>query len=220
MSKSRPTPTPKPRLIARDWLEAALEALSEGGIAAVSIERIAAKLGITRGSFYHHFRDRADLLERTLAYWREGWTRSVIDESNALGIDARTTLLALARTIRGRRAAEYDVAIRAWAVHDPVAAAVVRRVDEERLGHLRRLFAKMGFDELEAENRSRLFLYYEMGEPAMFARQSKSLEERLIVERHRYLTAGSAAADGADRSGDSRRPAQAASRQSTRGIVN
>jgi len=178
----------KPRLTAGDWLNVALATLAKDGVAMVSIERLAAKLGVTRGSFYHHFRDRADLLERLLAFWRQGWTGSVKDENRALGLDARTSLLALIHTIRTRKAADYDVAIRAWAVHDPRAAAVVRRVDEERLGYIRGLFAKIGFDALEAENRARLFLYYEMGEPAMFARQGKALEERLLIARYRLLT--------------------------------
>jgi hypothetical protein len=42
------------------WLDAAVEMLVELGIGSVSISRLAEKLNITRGSFYHHFSGRND----------------------------------------------------------------------------------------------------------------------------------------------------------------
>ena len=44
------------------WLSAGLEALRKGGVAAVRVERLAADVGVTKGSFYHHFRDRGALV--------------------------------------------------------------------------------------------------------------------------------------------------------------
>ncbi|MFP5354956.1 MAG: TetR family transcriptional regulator [Gemmatimonadota bacterium] len=61
------SPTPS---VSRDqWLEAAVAALAEGGVAAVRVEVLAARLGVTKGSFHWHFRDRAALLEGLLALW-------------------------------------------------------------------------------------------------------------------------------------------------------
>jgi AcrR family transcriptional regulator len=183
-------PANKSRLDRKGWLEAALAELAEGGINAIAIEKLASKLGVTRGSFYHHFQDREELQNQMLEYWVERWTMEIRTEMTALGLDARQTLLALMRMIRHRKAAEYDVAFRAWALNDPMARKVVKRVDEIRLDYIRGLFGQLGFDELEAENRARLFLYYEMTEPAMFAAQSKETIERLVEARHRLLTSG------------------------------
>ena len=41
---------------------------------------------------------------------------------------------------------------------------VVRETDELRLDFQRSLFLEMGFEALDAENRARLFLYYEMAD--------------------------------------------------------
>lgn len=181
----------KPRLGRRDWLQAALMMLAEEGIGAVSIERLARRLGVTRGSFYHHFSNREDLLRQILSYWAEHWTDEIRDDVRALGLDPRNTLLALMRMIRHRKASDYDVVIRAWAVNDPLAREVVEQVDEIRLGVIRQLFLDMGFEGDDAENRARLFLYYEMAEPAIWAQQSEETLEALIEERHRFLTAPS-----------------------------
>lgn len=184
------TKKPRPRLKREDWIDAAIEMLAEEGIGSVSVDRLAAKLDITRGSFYHHFDDRSDLLAAVLDYWAQHWTYEVRDQIASLGLDPSNTLLALMRIIRNNRAADYDAPIRAWALHDPLAHAAVKQVDEVRLSVIRSLFDALGFEGLDAENRARLFLYYEMAAPAMFVEPSRESDEQLLIERHRFLTTG------------------------------
>jgi AcrR family transcriptional regulator len=179
---------PKPRLTRQDWIDAAIELLNQAGIGAVSVEQLGTRLGVTRGSFYHHFADREDLLRAMLDYWAQRWTYEVRDQIVALGLDASTTLFALMNAIRSNRAANYDAPFRAWALHDPLARAVVEQVDQARLDQIQGLFAGLGFTGLDLENRARLFLYFEMGAPAMFAAPSPERDEELLKERHRFLT--------------------------------
>ena len=56
---------------AEDWIAAGWRALVRGGPAAVRIEALARDLGVTKGSFYGYFTDRAALLAAMLAQWRE-----------------------------------------------------------------------------------------------------------------------------------------------------
>ena len=185
MNKKRQS---KPRLTRQDWIDAAIEQLVKQGIGAVGIEPLAARLGVTRGSFYHHFADREELLRAMLDYWAEHWSRSIRLQIAGLGLDPSTTLFALMKAIRNHRAAEHDAPFRAWALHDPLARAVVQQVDEARLGFIRSQFDALGFADLDAENRARLFLYYEMAAPATFAGPSPERDEELLEERHRFLT--------------------------------
>lgn len=177
------------RLTRQDWIDATIELLAEAGIGAVSVDRLAKNLGVTRGSFYHHFSDRGDLLRALLEHWAQRWTYGVRDQIGTLGLDASTTLLALMKAIRSNRAAAYDAPIRAWALHDPLAQEAVRHVDQVRLEFIRSQFEALGFHGLDAENRARLYLHYEMAAPAMFAGPSPDVDEQLLMERHRFLTA-------------------------------
>jgi AcrR family transcriptional regulator len=179
---------PKPRLTRQDWIEAAIELLTEAGIGAVSVERLGTKLDVTRGSFYHHFADREDLLRAMLNYWAQRWSYAVRQQIAALGLDPSTTLFALMKAIRNNRAADYDAPFRAWALHDPLARAVVEQVDQARLEFIRAQFEALGFTGFNAENRARLYLHYEMAAPAMFAGPTPEQDEQLLVERHRFLT--------------------------------
>jgi len=182
-------PPRRPRYTRERWLETSIEVLARDGIGGVTIERLASMLGVTRGSFYHHFTDREDLLRTILDYWAQELTVRVCDEVRSLHLDPRTSLLALMRMIRSRKAASYDVAIRGWALRDPMAQRVVRETDEVRLEFARELFRGMGYDGLDVENRSRLFLYYEMTEPSACHGQSPELLSELLEKRHAFLTA-------------------------------
>ena len=52
-----------------EWLEAGLQAMSEKGVAALTVEGLAKSLGITKAGFYWHFKNRDDLLRQLLDYW-------------------------------------------------------------------------------------------------------------------------------------------------------
>jgi AcrR family transcriptional regulator len=143
------------RLGRADWLLEALRVLAEGGVEGVRVEPLARRLGITKGSFYWHFADRAALLAALLEEWEQRSTLAIIAEVEASGGDAGLRLrelFRLALAADGR----LDRRLRAWAEDDPRAAAVLRRVDRRRMGYLRRLFGELGFPAAEAKARARL----------------------------------------------------------------
>ena len=57
------------RLSAEDWALAALDVIAEQGLAAVAVEPLARRLGVTKGSFYWHFPSREALLVAALERW-------------------------------------------------------------------------------------------------------------------------------------------------------
>jgi AcrR family transcriptional regulator len=170
-----------------DWLNAAIEILSDGGIAAVSIVQLANTLGVTRGSFYHHFTDREDLLRAMLDYWEKRWTVDIREQVSARQLPPADMLRALVQAIRDNRAAVYDAPFRAWALHDPLARTSLEEVDAFRLGYIRSLFEAAGFTGVDAENRARLLLYYEMSDPAFFASRDPESEDLLLDARMKLL---------------------------------
>ena len=179
---------PKLRLSRRNWLDAALELLYNSGINSVTVEGLAKQLNITRGSFYHHFKDRKDLSNEMLEYWKRKWTVEIRDTVAALGLDGLQSLIALGNLIKHREAAGYDVAVRAWAVHDEQAKEVVRKADKTRLDFIRSQFKRIDFEGLDLENRSRLFLYYAMTEPAFFDPPDEETALLLNQVRFDFLT--------------------------------
>jgi AcrR family transcriptional regulator len=142
------------RLTTQDWIDAAYAALADGGVAAVAVEPLAARLGSTKGSFYWHFTDRDALLEAVLAHWERVETEAVI----ALG-DAEPDLLARMRTLLTLAleppGASVELALQPTADH-PLVAPVLRRVTRRRLEYLGATFTGLGFAPDEAARRSLL----------------------------------------------------------------
>ena len=170
------------------WLVAALGVLQREGIGGVRVERLARELAVTKGSFYWHFKDRADLLTSMLEYWDQQSTRIVTDNPAMQHSDPKKRLRRLMEMIHRNKLARYELAIRAWADHDPAVARVRRRVVKERYEFVRGLFAQMGFREDELDMRTRLFVAYEAWHETVPDDGSNAKPMRLLKLRHRLLT--------------------------------
>lgn len=173
------------------WVDAAMEVLVKDGDRAVTVDVLSSKLEITRGSFYHHFNNRQDLSKAMLEYWAEKWTIDIRDDVEALGLDGYQSLRALGNLIHHRGGSVYDVAVRAWAHHDSLAMKALVKVDKIRLGFISEQFRKIGFEGLELENRSRLFLYYNMSESAFTLPMDEETNKKLSEARFTLLTSKS-----------------------------
>jgi AcrR family transcriptional regulator len=139
------------RLSAEDWARAALEALAEGGLAAVAVEPVAVRLGVSKGSFYWHFRNRRALVEAALQRWEE-WTEEVIVRLEDVG-DPVARMRALLEGAFGNR---HDAAVSFRLISeadDPAVGAVARRVSERRLAYMRAILEEAGQPPQEAARR-------------------------------------------------------------------
>jgi len=171
------------------WIDAATAVLVDQGIDHVRVDVLAGQLGVTRGSFYWHFRDREDLLRRVLQAWRERATEALTSRLEHAHDDPREQLRDLiSLPFRGRaatRAARIELAIRAWARRDAMARAAVDEADASRIAYHRTLFSALGFADDEAAQRAFVLYSYEVAESLM-PRQGVPAEResrRRFVER-------------------------------------
>jgi AcrR family transcriptional regulator len=148
-----PTRTPRSR-----WIEAGLSALAAGGPNAVRIESLAQALGVSKGGFYWHFKDRQSLLDEMLDVWERTWVDAVIETVEAEDTDARSRLrrlFALA-VASGDELLKIELAIRNWARREPAVAARLRQVDNRRMDYMRSLFGAICENDDDVEARCML----------------------------------------------------------------
>ena len=165
-----------------DWLAAARKALVKGGIDQVKIERLAKHMHLTRGSFYYHFRSRAELLHALLDHWEAtntGPMLRAIDAAIATGPGGIHALVSMWIEEREFSPA-YDSAVRDWARKDAKVAQVVRAVDDKRIGALTRLIQMYGYRGDEAVVRARIMYFHQVGYYALGMHES--MEERRRLE--------------------------------------
>lgn len=140
-----------------DWTDAALAAIAEGGTAAVAVEPLAARLGATKGSFYWHFGNRAELVAAALAAWERRATDDIIARLEGLAdpVERLRLTLVAAMEDEGDEYGAIDAALLASAA-DPVVAPVVARVQAKRLAFLEGCFRDMDLPRREARLRARI----------------------------------------------------------------
>jgi AcrR family transcriptional regulator len=150
----------KARLSRDRWIEAALDALADGGLAAVAVEPLAARLGVTKGSFYWHFHDRDALLAAALDEWEQTGTEGLIQRLDEIP-DPRERLAEWARRVLGADKAQLT-ALHAAADH-PIVAPVLRRTTERRLQYLADLLHEAGVPPATARRRAQLLYSADLG---------------------------------------------------------
>lgn len=127
-----------------DLLEAGLNLLAAESIQQLTIDALCKRLGVTKGSFYHHFKNRADFLEQMLEYWVVNWTSSSIEYADK-GVDARERFDLIVEASHNLPSGT-ETSIRSWALRDPFAQKFLDRVDNTRIEYLRSIFEEVSRD--------------------------------------------------------------------------
>jgi AcrR family transcriptional regulator len=125
-----------------DYFDTALVLLAQGGEAAVRIAALCDRLGVTKGSFYHHFPSGPAFHEALLAHWEATGAarlREALDD-----VSDPLHRIGVLKRLGGEVDHEAESAIRAWGKSYPPAAAVQQRVDSGRERILRDAYVAAG----------------------------------------------------------------------------
>jgi AcrR family transcriptional regulator len=135
------------------WLQAGLEVLAGEGSPGLRIDRLAQRVGMSKGSFHHHFAG-AEGYKRELLDHYEQLALAALEEVAATATPPQHQLRELTRRIGaadgGLYRPEVEVGIRAWALQDPQVRQVQARIDRSRLAALESLWTKLVDDPEQA----------------------------------------------------------------------
>jgi len=143
------------RLSAVDWAHAALDVIAEEGVAAVAVEPLARRLGVTKGSFYWHFPSREALLAAALDQWEAMEQETVFGKLDAFP-EPRERLRNLFQLVAHELKPHRIYSELLKALDHPVVQPVLSRVSQRRMDYLAASFRQVGMPRLEAINRARL----------------------------------------------------------------
>ena len=150
------------RLTRDDWLDAAFNAVVEGGFDNVRVLAIADALGVTRGSFYWHFADHAELVSALIERWRVGEVQSGKGWASTPTADPQTDLDDMLEAALSHAGADlenmrFELALRGLGRRDPVVAKMLLEVDQMRLALFERKFQRLTQDATKAADLAALF---------------------------------------------------------------
>lgn len=160
-----------------DYFEAGLTLLAEGGVAEQTIANLCERLGITKGSFYHHFTSLADFRQQLLAYWEAG-------QEAALGEGGGSPVEWVAPAHQPA-----DAAVRAWSQSDEAAAEVQARIDASRLKAAAKDLRTAGVSADRARSLANLGLAIQIGVQTAGASWDRKTRKGLVDEFQKAVEA-------------------------------
>lgn len=144
------------------WVDAAYARFTSNGLRAVRVESLARDLGTSKGSFYWHFTDRAELVATVMRRWEELETEQIIAITATKGtsLERIEALFTTVGSRLGARGGERTLYVDA---ESEGVAEIVARVSKKRIDYLGGLLVDCGVEPGEAERRSVLALAIAVG---------------------------------------------------------
>lgn len=133
---------------------AGLDLLYHKGEELLTIDSLCKKLKLTKGSFYHHFKNREDFSQRMLIYWEKTFTDDIIVKAGAENSPKKKLETLRALTFGLSKNAEK--AIRAWAFRNSKVKKIQERVDRKRISFLKETYSELSKNRRQAEKKARL----------------------------------------------------------------
>jgi len=143
------------RLSAEAWAQAALDVIAEQGVAAVAVEPLARRLGVTKGSFYWHFPSRDALLQAALERWEQVEQETVFGSVEQVP-EPRERLRALFLVVAHQVKLHTIYSELLKALDHPTVKPVIERVSKRRLDYLTASMRQAGMGRADAQHRARL----------------------------------------------------------------
>lgn len=132
--------------------------LAREGVESVRVEVVARELGVSKGSFYWHFRDRDELLMQMLQFWENSEVEWLSMEESRKAEKA-TAAIRWARFVERSAAPERireEIGVRAWARRDERVALRVADVEKRKVRVIASILADVGFARDAAESWSEM----------------------------------------------------------------
>lgn len=143
------------RLTVGDWEQGALDMIAEQGVGALAVEALARRLGVTKGSFYWHFRNRESLLKSALESWEQNEEAEVLAGIESID-EPRARLREVFHRVAHEMKSHRIYAALLKVLDHPVVLPLMGRVTQRRMQFLTEAYLQIGMPPRTAAHRARL----------------------------------------------------------------
>jgi AcrR family transcriptional regulator len=155
MSAPKKKTRPSPPLSREAWVKAATNLIAQEGVQAVAVEPLALALGVTKGSFYWHFKNRDELIHAAMEAWEQDQSADVVSRYTGIQDPRRRLRVLLFAAFEDVENGKFFAAL-GVSSEDPRVQPYLQRASERRLAFGIEAFRAMGLSEAEAQERALL----------------------------------------------------------------
>jgi len=177
--------TTRQRKSKTDLLKRGLKILAGQGVEGVTIDALCTGLGVTKGSFYHHFKSRDQFHAALLEFWMEEHT----ERKKALADEEGTPEQRYARIVEYATTLPHDLEknIRAWAMRNTLAADYLAKVDGSRITYLEGLLKNILKDQTQARPMATIVLSTMIGSRLLSPPILGDARRELLAQLHALM---------------------------------
>lgn len=152
-----------------DFINEAFALIAEAGTAeALTIDSLCLRLGVSKGSFYWHFKGRNPLIDALVEAWSGNFHLTIHRAIEAQTVDnGRTVIEEISYYWLSSNMSKLDQVMRHWAQHDERVRKAVCHADELLLNFLKSNIESLGYNEIDAHRRARLMMAIGIAEPTL-----------------------------------------------------
>ncbi|MCZ4283029.1 TetR/AcrR family transcriptional regulator [Kiloniella laminariae] len=122
------------------WLATALALLAQEGPWSLTIARLCKEMNLTKGSFYHHFKDLEAFKLALLAFWEKDYTKDLFEAVK--DVEDPEAQYEMLFTLAFEKDFAADIAMRTWAQSDAAVRSSVEKIDNIRLDLLSGMYER------------------------------------------------------------------------------
>ncbi len=120
-----------------DWFTAGLKILSKAGFQKITIENLCETLKVTKGSFYHHFKNTDAYVEALMNYWMTTNTKDLIQKAEKA--QSPQEKIDMLNKLVLKRSNKSEQVIRGWSFSNKIVRRYLVEADKIRLEHTSKL---------------------------------------------------------------------------------
>jgi len=132
----------------KQWFVVGLDILEKDGFARITIDNLCTRLEITKGAFYHHFKNIDGYIEALMKYWLNQNTVQIIEDADKLAT-AKERMEFIGSVVINRSHKSEQV-IRAWSFSNQIVKKYIQQVDDLRIDYSTKLRVQLGMSEEES----------------------------------------------------------------------
>lgn len=161
------------------WFIVGLDVLAKDGFARITIDNLCGLLQITKGAFYHHFKNIDGYIDALMKYWLNHNTIQVIEEADKLP-SAKERIEFIGNAVI-QRSHKSEQVIRAWGFSNSIVQKYVQLVDKLRIEYSTKQRVVLGMSEDESKNTTVLEYAIFVGGQQLFPDMDKKELEQLYL---------------------------------------
>jgi len=168
------------RLNKEKWLQTGLDILNKTSYTDIKIEYLCKRLKVTKGSFYHHFKNINDYYSKLFEYL---FIKNGIDLDQFIeDITTPKGRLNNLNQLVIKNISKEKISLRAWGSHNKEVKQQLDKADVKQIEYFTKLYLDIGLDPKKASIMAKLNFALLVGIYQLFYTSSKSEINELIPE--------------------------------------